>query len=291
MTYRIIVLLLGVLGLAACSTQSKLAVVNVTAANYGGQIVEDQVFDKDLDLAADIYVPESEGPHDVVVFIYGGSWQTGVKEFYPFVGVTLAQEGFVTVIPDYRKFPDVKHPDFVKDAAKAVAWIRDNIDQFGGDPDRIYLSGHSAGAHIAGLLTADERYLRDAGAEGVVKGFAGLAGPYHFNPKEPVFVEIFGPPENFPQMQVSTFIDGNEPPMMLLHGLEDKLVGRINVDRLSAALETAGACHQVKFYDDLGHDGIISGFTWIFRGRPVVDDVADYFRAISAGDPCPTPSG
>ncbi|MEM7058932.1 MAG: alpha/beta hydrolase [Pseudomonadota bacterium] len=278
--------------MAACSTRAQLAVVNVTALNFDGAIYQDEVFAPELDLAADIYTPATDAPHDVVIFIYGGGWRTGEKAFYQFVGVTLAKEGFIAVIPDYRKYPDVRHPDFVDDAAKAVAWVHANIEDFGGNPDRIYLSGHSAGAHIAGLLSADERYLRDVGADGVIKGFAGLAGPYHFNPEAPELVEIFGPPERYPDMQVSTFIDGSEPPMMLLHGLQDTIVGRINVDRLSKIMTGADACHAVRFYDDLGHDGIIAGFTWVFRGsRTVVDDVANYFRAISAGETCPAPSG
>ena len=99
----------------------------------------------------EIYVPEPRrfANPDVIVFYYGGRWQGGKKEYFRFVGAALAQQGFVTVIPDFRKYPEVRFPVFVEDGARALAWVADHIAEYGGRPDRIHLAGHSSGAHLA----------------------------------------------------------------------------------------------------------------------------------------------
>jgi acetyl esterase/lipase len=94
----------------------------------------------------DIYAPETVGASaPIVVFFYGGGWE-GAKEMYRFIGYSLAAQGLVVVIPDYRLHPAVEFPAFMNDAAEAVTWTRANAAQFGGDPDRLFLMGHSAGA-------------------------------------------------------------------------------------------------------------------------------------------------
>ena len=146
---------------------------------------------------------------DVVVFFYGGRWTYGAKEDYRFVAATFVKEGFVVVIPDYRKYPQVRFPVFVEDGAKALAWVSDHIVEWHGNPARIHVVGHSAGAHIGTLLTADARYLAEEGKDRslTIHDFAGLAGPYAFTPDEPDLEDMFGPPQNYPIMQVTTFID------------------------------------------------------------------------------------
>ena len=87
-----------------------------------------------------------------MVFFYGGSWTTGRRGLYRFVGAALAERGIVTVLPDYRLYPQVKFPLFVDDGALAVAWVQKHAHEFGGDPHRIVLMGHSAGGHEAAFL-------------------------------------------------------------------------------------------------------------------------------------------
>jgi acetyl esterase/lipase len=104
----------------------------------------------------DIYVPEKlTASAPVVVFFYGGGWESGSKEMYRFIGYALAAQGLVVVIPDYRLHPDVEFPAFMNDAAEAVEWAHVNAARLGGDPDRLFLMGHSAGAQIATLLSMD----------------------------------------------------------------------------------------------------------------------------------------
>lgn len=268
------------------------ALANASALFFEGGTVPGVSFAPDKGLELDIYTP-ARGPATppgdpvpVVVFFHGGSWSWGARGDYPFAGVTLASEGFVAVIPDYRKYPDVKFPAFVEDGAEAVAWVRENIAPFGGDPDRIYLMGHSAGAHIAALLTMDERYLAGTAAEGAVRGLIGMSGPYDFAPESASFIDMFGPPERFDQMQLPTFVDGGEPPMLLMHGIDDAIVDLRHSDELAALVRDAGGCVRTRFYPDYGHVGVMSAFSWVFRETaPMVGDVVAFLNR-DAGAPC-----
>ncbi|HZK82849.1 MAG TPA: alpha/beta hydrolase, partial [Humisphaera sp.] len=132
----------------------------------------------------DVYRPRGAAANGrVVVFFYGGEWSAGKKADYRFAADALVSKGFVVVLPDYRLHPQVTFPAFVEDGAKAVRWTHDNISRFGGDPTHIYLMGHSAGAQIAALLTLDRHYLADVGLDtSVIRGTAGLSGPYYFFP-------------------------------------------------------------------------------------------------------------
>lgn len=164
--------------IAAVSRPVQLAFVNAPALWFPGTITRDVVFDDETGLALDIYQPAGDRTNrPVVIFLYGGSWRTGDRGMYTFMGLALARQGYVAVIPDYRKYPDVRFPDFVTDAARAVAWTKRNAARLDGDPDDIVLTGHSAGAHIGMLLLTDKSYLQKAGATGAVSRFAGLAGP------------------------------------------------------------------------------------------------------------------
>ena len=186
--------------------------------------------------------PPHAHPADVIVFLHGGRWTYGNKDQYRFLGARLARQGFVVMIPNYRKYPDVRFPVFVQDAARALAWVQDHSAQFGGNPARIHLAGHSAGAHIGALLAADPSYLAAEGKtpQQVIHDFAGLAGPYAFTPDEPDLIAMFGPPERFDRMQVPTFITGHEPPMLLQYGLADTDVGAFNHQRLASAITAKG---------------------------------------------------
>lgn len=234
----------------------------------------------------DVYLPaEAVGQkinpnNDVLVFLYGGRWETGAKEDYRFVADAFTRQGFIVVIPDYRKYPDVRFPAFVEDAAKAVAWTSANIQNYGGNPNRVYLAGHSAGAHIGSLLAADERYLKNAGVQpSVIKGFAGLAGPYSFTPDEQDLKDMFGPPANYPQMQATSFIDGHEPPILLLYGAQDDTVGRFNLDKLQKRIEEKHGRVISKIYPNLDHISIVGALSWWKRDdAPVIQDMVSFFK-------------
>ncbi len=114
----------------------------------------------------DVYVPDQAAakPRPLVVFWHGGRWSSGDKADYRFVGAALAELGFVAVLPNYRHYPDVKMPGFMDDAACAGRWAAAHAGEFGADADRLYFMGHSAGAHMAALVTLDSRYFAAGGA-------------------------------------------------------------------------------------------------------------------------------
>jgi acetyl esterase/lipase len=230
----------------------------------------------------DIYSPPRQAAplRDVVVFFYGGRWEIGAKADYRFVGDAFAKRGFVTVIPDYKKFPEVKFPVFVEDGARALAWVYDNISKFGGNPARIHVAGHSAGAHIGALLTTDPQYLTALGKDrsSVILDFTGLAGPYSFIPDEPDLEAIFAPPSNYSFVQATTFVDGTQPPMLLLWGADDKDVHRSNLDKMIRAIHDKGGSVIYKIYPKTDHAGIVAGLTWMNPDHiSVLHDMAAYF--------------
>lgn len=233
----------------------------------------------------DVYLPEQASDKDmpVVVFFYGGRWTNGSKALYQFVGEAFAKHNYMVVIADYSKYPQVKFPAFVEDGAKAVAWTYKHIAGYGGSSEKLYLAGHSAGAHIGALLSADERYLQAEGIHrSIIKAFAGLAGPYDFVPKAKDLKAIFGPPENYPAMQVTTFIEGREPPMLLLWGDEDTAVLRRNIDLLARRISDKNGKVETVIYPGVGHMGIVASLSWYFRAKDsVLTDMIRFFEKYS----------
>ncbi|MGO8953261.1 MAG: alpha/beta hydrolase [Rhodomicrobium sp.] len=262
-----------------------LRLLNLAPAFSGTAIVRDAVYGPEPWQRLDIYGPPRRKTRNlpVVVFFYGGRWTVGSKEIYRFAGDAFAKRGYIAVIPDYSKYPAVRFPAFVEDGAKALAWAYDRIADYGGDPRRIFVAGHSAGAHIGALLAADPSYLAREGKDrsAVVRGFAGLAGPYAFTPDEPDLEDIFGPPERYPAMQVTTFIDGTQPPMLLLYGDADTAVRRYNLDRLEARIREKGGVVKSIVYPGVGHLWIVGALSWVnFRGPPVLDDMLAFFGSV-----------
>jgi acetyl esterase/lipase len=274
----------GVLLVLSACTSAVFSLLNVPAALKGGYSVHEAAYGPGSQDKLDIYVPDggSTDSREVIVFLYGGRWQSGKKEHYRFVGTALAQRGFVTVIPDFGKYPAVPFPAFVEDGARALAWVADHIAEYGGRPDRIHLTGHSSGAHVAALVTVDPHYLAHQGKDvrAVIKGFAGLAGPYAFTPTDADLIEIFGPPSRYPQMQVTTFVTGQEPPMLLLYGEQDERVKPVNHERLAERIHATGGRVEVITYPKLGHVGLIGTFSGFGPASSVVDDMVRFFRAM-----------
>jgi acetyl esterase/lipase len=278
-------LLTPVLALAAgCSP---LKTFNAIVPKDGGVsvVARDQPFRAGPRGRLDLYAPRRTSPDarlPVIVFFYGGSWNSGAKAGYAFVGRALAAQGFLVAVPDYRLVPEVHFPDFVEDGAAAVRWVRANARRFGGDPDRIVLAGHSAGAYNAAMLAVDERWLGPD--RRAVRGFVGLAGPYAFLPLDsPVTRAAFGRAPNLDATQPVTHAGAGDPPALLLVAGQDTLVYPRNSQRLAAALQAAGVPAEVRTYPEIGHIGILTALARPFRGRaPVVRDMADFARAVTS---------
>jgi acetyl esterase/lipase len=228
----------------------------------------------------DVYVPRrDDGPFPVIVYLYGGSWSSGAKEIYRFLGADLAARGFLAVIPDYRVYPAVRYPGFVEDAAQSLRWAKEHAHRFGADPDRIFVMGHSAGAHIAAMLAFERRWLAAAGfpGEDALSGVIGLAGPYDFEIDSDLLRGVFGDPENKRHTQPLAHVNADGPPVLLATGEADKTVDPRHTRALAAAIRAAGGSVETIFYPRLGHREIVGAFSPLFRFlAPVAEDVAAF---------------
>lgn len=249
----------GLAGLvAACSPVS---VLNGLAPRR--RVASDIAYGREARQRLDVYVPPSGGRGaPVLMFIYGGSWSDGSKSLYPFVAGPLAEAGFVTIVPDYRLYPDVRYPAFLEDCAAALAWTRANAARFGGDPERLFLLGHSAGAYNAMMLCVDPQWLAPHGlrADRILRAAVGIAGPYDFLPLGSDMLRgVFSPAAaDLPATQPARIVRAPTPPILLLHGLADRTVLPRNSEQMAKALREAGQSVQARYYPELGHKGIIA---------------------------------
>lgn len=228
----------------------------------------------------DVYTPEpAAASRPVVVFFYGGGWRQGERAQYRFVAEALTSRGYIVVVPDYRLFPEAAFPDFMADAAKAVRWVHDNISRHGGDPERLFLMGHSAGAHIAALLAFDERYLQAEGGDSRwMRAFVGLAGPYDFLPfTDPAIQAVFAGASTEQDSQPIAFVDGSEVRTLLLHGEDDDRVWLRNSRRMAERIREKGGTVEERYYPGMTHGGIVAALTVYLRSRRTVLDEIDRF--------------
>jgi acetyl esterase/lipase len=239
----------------------------------------------------DIYEPEPGSAtrrRAIVMFYYGGSWTSGERAIYKFVGAALAKRGITTVIPDYRLFPEVRFPAFVGDAARAYAWVARNRAGGCGTRRPIYVMGHSAGAHIAALVALNPRHLADAGLDlPRPAGFIGMAGPYAFDPTTwATTKDIFAPAARMPDAaRPLTFANARAPRTLLMHGTGDDVVEPYNSRDLFNALKTAGAAaHRIE-YPGVGHVGLVLTLSSPFRWRAdALQSIIDFIAAGRHGD-------
>lgn len=244
--------------------------VNTLSSDTGVAVHSNIVFDPAHRLALDVYAPLDAHDLPVVVFFHGGNWQSGKRQWYRWMGETLARHGLVVAIPDYRKYPQVRLDGFMSDASHAVAWVHAHAAEFGGQPRSLFLMGHSAGAHIAALLASDGRWLAPAGlCPRQLAGFIGLAGPYDFLPlSEPAYIGMFGAtPQAQARSQPVNFIDGDEPPMLLLQGTGDHYVRPDNAYSLARHMHALGQSANVRIYPGMGHIRLLLSYSPGLRGN------------------------
>jgi acetyl esterase/lipase len=233
----------------------------------------------------DVYAPEQRGEAaPVVFFIYGGGWSRGNRSEYEFVGRALAARGFVTVIADYRLVPEVRYPEFLEDSANALRWVQDNIANYGGDPNRLFLSGHSAGAYNAVMLALDPSFFREYGVTMPVLAVAALSGPYDFYPFEYNEVrDAFGQAPSPEGTQPINLITSDAPPMYLVTGTSDPIVRMQNTDRFAERLRAQGVWVTTQYYEGFGHMEPVLAMGKMWRWRmPVLDDMANFFQRFGA---------
>ena len=269
--------------LVAVAACSPLATLNVLSASDQHTRLADVAYGPLPRQRLDVYRPEGAAPPGgwpVVVFFYGGSWISGERAQYGFVGAALASRGMLALVADYRLYPEVRFPTFLDDSAQALAWGLKHASEQGGNPRRVFVMGHSAGAYNAAMLALDPRWLAATGhAPRELAGFIGLAGPYDFLPMtnldaQPVFFHPHYPPDTQPL----AFAGPQAPRSFLAAGVTDKLVDpERNTAMLAARLQASGVAVTQKRYERANHLTLIGAFGLPLRWlAPVLDDVTEF---------------
>jgi acetyl esterase/lipase len=260
------------LTLAACSG---LQIIDAVTPEAGYDRVADIPYGVSSRQSFDIYIPADRGARSlapVVVFFYGGSWRQGAKETYRFIGAYLARAGYVAVLCDYRLYPEVRFPGFVEDCAAATAFVRRVVAGYGGDPARLFLMGHSAGAHMAALLALEPSYLAEVGFDaGDLAGIVGISGPYdHDFGTVRWLAPVFPDARSRSAARVVDKARRGAPPMFLANGTGDTLVPARNAVALGDRLRGLGNRVEVRLYDGAGHGDILLGFTPALAGASTI---------------------
>ena len=273
--------------LAACSP---LGTLNAVIPGDGYVLSADVAYGALPRQRLDIYRPAQAAPAagwPVVVFFYGGSWNRGEKADYKFVGEALASQGVLTLVADYRLYPEVRYPDFLKDSARALAFGLAESKRLGGDPQRVFVMGHSAGGYNAAMLALDARWLKAAGhAPRELAGWIGLAGPYDFFPTDnPDAQPVFFHPNYPAHAQPIAFTPPDAPRSFLAAPVNDRLVSPERSTRqLAHKLQAAGVPVTLKFYARVSHTTLIGAFAWPLRWvAPVLDDVTAFIDTTPPG--------
>src|ERR1700722_19610034 len=241
----------------------------------------------------DVYSPRHATNRPVVIFWYGGSWVKGKKSDYRFVGTTLAERGFVVVLPDYRLYPQVSFPAFDEDGARAVAWVEQHVQEFGGDPHHIVLMGHSAGGHTAAFLAFNHEFLRKYGADpDSIVGLVGLSGTYVLVPETDTEKPTLPPPYTGAAWQPIRFVEAHSPPTLLLHGTDDKEVLPQEAIELRDKMLQEHLQVELHLYPHRGHGYTVASFAPVARWRtPAVKDTITFIKSVTGGQAAPATPG
>jgi acetyl esterase/lipase len=276
--------ILTLAGMSSACTSVSFFIANAPASFGAYERKTALAYGADRRQRLDVYTPaEKATGRPVVIFWYGGSWQSGSRSSYRFVGAALAERGFVTVLPDYRLYPKVKFPTFLDDAASAVAWVQQHAHEFGGDPQHVVLMGHSAGAHIAAYLALRPDLLTKAGAKPEwIAGLVGLSGPYALAPNTRALNTIFSRPYTPADWQPVQFVTRQAPPTFLAHGLSDWVVSARQTQQLRDALRMNDVRVETQLYAGRGHADTVAALSKPARHRaPVLDDAVKFIESVT----------
>ena len=272
-------------GLVACSP---LSAINALSPGGASTVTPDLPYGPLPRQKLDVYAPKHhQGLSPVVVFFYGGNWNSGERADYAFVGHALASRGYVAVIADYRLYPEVHYPEILQDAARAVAWTALEVRRYGGDPARLFVMGHSAGAYNAAMVALDTSLLARHGMrQQDLRGWIGLAGPYDFLPIEnPDTKPVFFFPDTPASSQPINHVTAVAPPALLIAPQRghDKLVDpQRNTGGLAAALRAQGRPVTEQYLDGVSHATLVASLASPLRMlAPTLDHISAFIDANS----------
>ena len=272
--------------LTACSA---VDVLNATVASDTYTRTEGLAYGPQPRQQLDVYQPKGQTPSSLknapmVVFFYGGSWSTGERADYRFVGEALASQGIVTLVADYRLSPEVRYPVFVQDSALAVRWAFDHAEQYGASPSRIFVMGHSAGAYNAAMVALDDRWLKAVGLTPArLAGWIGLAGPYDFLPIGDTKTQVaFNWPGTAADSQPLSHASRASPPALLLAPAQDKVVdAQRSTVGMARRLKDRGVRVESELFDTVSHVTLVAAMASVLRGRaPVLERITAFVASV-----------
>jgi acetyl esterase/lipase len=285
LTLGLVAAALALLTLSGCSG---LTALNLVTPASGYERLPEQAYGSAARQRLDVYRPEGTAPAGgwpVVVFFYGGSWREGHRGDYRFVAQALAAQGVMTVVPDYRLYPEAGWREILQDCAQATVWVQRQIGRFDGNRERITLVGHSAGAYNVAMLALDARWLNGAGSSTAgLHGWVGIAGPYDFVPiRNPDVIPVFGgptpPAESQPLHHARTEAQRPLPVLLMAPGADKVVDPERNSAVLAQALAAAGVPVQLQPLPGVSHGTAVGAFAWPLRGQaPVLDGVARFAK-------------
>lgn len=259
-----LLLLIGVA--SSCAVKSITRSKNITYLQKTEELPEKQL---------NIFAPKKASKAPVLIFIHGGSWHSGRKEIYDFMGSRLARRGVVTVIIDYPLAPDYQVPAMEKASARAVQWVKEHISNYGGNPEEIYVSGHSAGGHLAALLAIKKEPWDELGVSNPLKGAilndpAGLDWYWFLNevrdrPDGKDNYDAFTDnPDTWKAYSPIYFLTGNEIPMLIMEGEKTYPGIRLTIDRFRKEADSKGLEYTYSYYPKTKHIPMVTQFffTW-----------------------------
>lgn len=208
----------------------------------------------------DLFIPEGVKDVPVLFFVHGGGWTSGDKNLYAFIGQTFARQGFATVVINYRLTPEVVHPGHIEDVARAFAWVHKNIAQYGGNPEKIFVTGHSAGSHLSALLALDEKYLQAHGLTlQAIKGALPMSGVYDVTGSFGLYRAVFGAdPQQRQDASPLTHVGPNRPPFFVIYAEFDLPGLGAQARQLASLLKQNGTTVELLEVSATNHVTIIT---------------------------------
>ncbi|MBB6097293.1 acetyl esterase/lipase [Deinobacterium chartae] len=230
-------LLIGTVSAGVCAC-APIYALNTVTITRGLVVAQNLPYGNDPRQKLDVYAQPGRKDAPVVVFVHGGNWTSGSKDEYVFLGDSLARAGFVAVVISYRLAPTVQYPGFVRDTVRALRWAKDHAGRYGGDPKRLFVMGHSAGAFNAAAATVRRDLLAEQGlSPSDLRGVIGLAGPYDYDPAYSREKRVYPPGATRNRVMPAAQVTPGLPPFLLLVAARDQIVSPENGTRMRVALE------------------------------------------------------
>ena len=263
------------LAIVACisSACSPIKVLNSLVPENGYELVSGVEYGTNARQKLDIYLPKaaekSTALKKVIIFYYGGNWDSGERADYKFAAEALVSHGYIVVIPDFRVYPEVLFPGFMADPVSAAKWVKTNIKKYNGDANKVFLAGHSSGAHMAVMMAINPEYLAEASLKpNDFAGVIGLAGPYDFLPlKSDRLKTIFGSEAEQWKSQPINFVNGKNPPLFLAVGMKDDTVWPRNTINLAKKIKEKNGLVEVHEFASYGHVDMVAKLAKPLRGN------------------------